>query len=676
MQRPMPQKGKAFLVFEVRFLFDRYHGLEWPPSSRRFFLALISALYQGKGRRVGIEEGREALRLLERNPPVIHAQPLSKGSDYTIFVPNNNLAPGSQRGSTNKPSFNIKSPKTSKPLSTYVVTEPLSYCWELEPDDYTAADILCRLSKEVAVFGLGIDAVVVCGQITDYDRTLKMSTRYIPDEHNGDLTIQTPVKGLLENAEEREKGMRNRMKGNFFTKPMAITKFKEQRYRKDNLTSSLVGFMLRHIPSDQNTSMQKNIISDEAAKEAIERITALKNAVVGAEMTQSIKTILLPSIGGKHADAKIRRVAFLTSHDLTESLERLDGQTFKMGIDTYQLELLPPDDRVVRAYRRKTRFFASVTPIKLSPPGSTSEDILHSVIRAIRSEKIDAKLTFLSYRREPYWGTRPSSAPVENRYVELEFETSVAGPLIIGKEQERGCGLLAPKTVSDVAYFQVLGERVPVSMTVAVGDAMKRTAMSQIERLQNHPPTAPEDNRYFWLPVDSDQDGFIDHIAVYVTGGFDHLTMSALGRISKICDGQSLKIDMRLVEFSSRIEIVDKCPMFGKHKAWRAATPYFMPWHIKKGSTRDAQLAKECKKMYGKRYEKMNLQVSVRDSAIRISNRTIPTNLFWSKHGNQSPIRNTGEAVVLEFNREIQGPLALGFGRHFGLGLFIPDNDP
>ena len=615
-----------------------------------------------------------------KGPPEIYAPRENAGCRYTIFVPNNDMdIISSQYGSGKPLSKKPESLKTSKPLLPYITDGPVHYFWEIGPGDHEDADILCRLSKEVPVLGLGIDPVAVHGQVADRRLEPEALIRYIPDERDGGLTIQVPAPGLLGNAEERHRGSRRRLEGGSFVKPADITRWKEQRYRRDSLDSSLTGFMVRYVPSDQNPSSRKSILPDSIAPEVIKKIAALKDASVSPETARNIKTILLPSIGGPYADAKIRRVAFMGSGGATESLERLDGSLFKIGEDMYQLERLPEDDPVLRAYLRRSRFFASVTPVKLNPEGQTKENFLRNTLRALESEGVDAAVTFLNYQNTPYWGTRPEDARAQDgRYVELEFESGVNGPLMIGDEQGRGYGLFAPRSVPDVAYFRVLGRHVPVSMTVAVGDTMRRAAMAKIGRVCRSVPTAisghnrdgsplNRDHRHaFWLPFDSDQDGLIDHIAVYVPDGFDHVTRNALGRISRVYDSKDLDMNVRLVGFYTRKQIADQCPLFGKHRIWRAATPYFMPWHAKKGFQRDAQLKKECSKRGYK-------EVLIKDSMIRAAARFIPAKLFQRTHGHQSPISEIGETVTLGFDREVRGPVALGFGCHFGLGMFVPE---
>ena len=83
-----------FLLFSIRFLDDRYHGLtdngekaEWPPSPFRVFLALVA----GNARGPKLSESiRSALRWLESlDPPDIIAPQAQQGRVSLTYVLNN-----------------------------------------------------------------------------------------------------------------------------------------------------------------------------------------------------------------------------------------------------------------------------------------------------------------------------------------------------------------------------------------------------------------------------------------------------------------------------------------------------------------------------------------------------------------------------------------------------------
>lgn len=698
--QPKPQKDRTLLTMNVNFLLGRYHGSEWPPSPRRLFLALVSALYTGGGRRVDISVGKRSLRLLERKPPVIHAPRESNGCRYKIFVPNNdmdmsNLMNTAKKASGRKP----ESLKTGKLLAPRNVDGPVCYSWEIDSGDRDDAVVLCRLAKEVPVLGLGIDPVAAYGRIADRPSIPGGLSHYVPDRQNGKLLIQVPSAGLLESAVERHKEYRNRLKGDQYTKPREITGWSEQGYRMENVGDALVGFRVNRVEASQGQFVQKRmVVPDGLAPALMAKMGHLKDACMIGQISEngapgdqdlrpkgmratdqalSVKTALLPSIGNKYADVMARRVAFIAPPGLVGPLERLDGETFEIDGGTYRLEKLPENDPVLNAYGSRSRFFAAVTPVRIGQEEEAGEEPLKAILREV-AEKVDQPVTFANLQNEPYFGTRPRDAGGPTGvFVELEFASKVAGPFMIGSDQGSGYGLFAPKRVPGVAYFRVLGKRMPISAAVAVGDVMRRAVLSRLGRssrqvdpaMSGHEadgrPLRQNHDHAFWLPSDSDLDGLIDHVAVYLGGGFDHATRSALAGITRVCDGMDLDMRLQFEGFFSRKNIGKKCPLFGSGTEWVSATPYFMPWHAKKNFQRDDQLKRECAK-------RQRRVASISSYTIQAAGRPVRPSVFKSSRGNRRPINGVGEALSIKFDKKVMGPVTLGFGCHFGLGTFVP----
>lgn len=653
---------RTSLVLSVRFLHGRYHGSEWPPSPRRLFLALVYALYMGRGRVVGISEGEKALQSLEgMEPPDIYAPRMERGCRYTIFVPNND------RDIPKKP----EKLKTSKILSPYIADEPVLYSWRIGLDNQDDAKVLCRLAKGIPALGLGIDPVATHGQVTEEPTVQDRLLRYVPNDQGKSL-IQVPVTGLLANAKRRHETFRTRLEDGRYTKPAEITNSRPQGYSTKISKIVLTAFRINRIEEGSMAPVQKGIIPGSMAPNLIREVERIKDGLVGVDNARRVRTALLPSIGGKHADAMIRRIAFLAPPGMSDTVEKIDGRMLNVGANTYQLEALGTDDPVLRTYKQSSRFFASVTPVKMRQVRGTQAPI---ILSGMLENETGNAVTYIRINNEAHWGTK-NVIGQNGAFAELEFESRVSGPIIVGDGQEQGYGLLVPMTVPDVAYFRILGRSVPVLMALAVGSAMRRAALSKIRRSHALVPTSisghesdggplrRNHDHAFWLPLDSNRDGLIDHIAVYMAGGLDHITKKTLGKITRVYDGSGVNLNVRLVDFFVKRDMKD-CTLFGSGTKWVSATPYFMPWHVKKGFGLEAQLKKECEiRKYG--------NVSIAHHEIKVDGRNIPKTLFVSRYGEREPISKTGETVELEFKRDIRGPIALGFGCHFGLGMFVP----
>src|ERR1700678_3506039 len=95
MRRRNP-RGRSSMALNldltIRFLTDRYHGGDWPPSPARLFQALVAGAKAGPANASWEARHQSALEWLEQRPnPEIFARPTVEGQKYTLFVPNNSL---------------------------------------------------------------------------------------------------------------------------------------------------------------------------------------------------------------------------------------------------------------------------------------------------------------------------------------------------------------------------------------------------------------------------------------------------------------------------------------------------------------------------------------------------------------------------------------------------------
>ena len=77
------------LCISVKFLAQRYHGEEWPPSPARLFQAFVAGANTGC-RVLDGSSSHEALKWFEElSPPEIIASDATAGSSYRAYTPNN-----------------------------------------------------------------------------------------------------------------------------------------------------------------------------------------------------------------------------------------------------------------------------------------------------------------------------------------------------------------------------------------------------------------------------------------------------------------------------------------------------------------------------------------------------------------------------------------------------------
>ena len=101
--------------------------------------------------------------------------------------------------------------------------------------------------------------------------------------------------------------------------------------------------------------------------------------------------------------------------------------------------------------------------------------------------------------------------------------------------------------------------------------------------------------------------------------------------------------------------------LFGSAHTWTSITPYVGPWHQKPRLPQPDMLRREC----GLRGLPPLAEVVPLDGGARIR-----PEVRWRWRGSTPPGPGTGALWRLVFDAPVGGPLALGYGCHFGLGLF------
>jgi CRISPR-associated protein Csb2 len=118
----------------------------------------------------------------------------------------------------------------------------------------------------------------------------------------------------------------------------------------------------------------------------------------------------------------------------------------------------------------------------------------------------------------------------------------------------------------------------------------------------------------------------------------------------------------------------------GSSTLWRTVTPYLHPWHLKKPQSRtpesihEAVLGQLRKEWSGRGLDLPAIEDFVELPDVSFEGRKLKSLVFRRfrrKKGLIQPDR-VGRFLELRFSTPVQGPLALGFGCHFGMGLFRP----
>lgn len=232
-----------------------------------------------------------------------------------------------------------------------------------------------------------------------------------------------------------------------------------------------------------------------------------------------------------------------------------------------------------------------------------------------------------------------------------------------------------PPGLTTVRYL-VVGKPLPrVEDSVRIGELLRMAVMSQAKRemgednipavLSGH--ELPSGNRHrhaFYLPWDANGDGHIDRLLLHVPAGLAARERRAVENLRRLWSRDSG--EWRLV-----LEDIGDANVGGlltsPSAEWRSMTPYLHPWHTKKTLTIEDQIRRECRERGLP--EPIELESIERISVGRQMRRPIHFHRFRSKRGLVQPDRH-GSFWHLVFPEPISGPIALGYGCHFGLGLF------
>lgn len=249
-----------------------------------------------------------------------------------------------------------------------------------------------------------------------------------------------------------------------------------------------------------------------------------------------------------------------------------------------------------------------------------------------------------------------------------------------------------------VARFVLAGRPRPnIFDTVKIAETMRLATMAKWRgetppayisgRNDDGPLRDAQHTHAFWLPEDADGDGNIDHIVVFTQHGFCATSRAKLGELTKLWiehgapddDGERGRKEWRLAleGFGRPQDFAEECRILTAAVSWRSATPYlrarFGPATIEETKS---QILRELKLRGYPAPDSVEVGDLARPQIDLCKNQPpVPAIKFRrtrSRRGLNQP-DTLGCSVRILFPSPVEGPLALGFGAHFGLGLFIPN---
>ena len=268
---------------------------------------------------------------------------------------------------------------------------------------------------------------------------------------------------------------------------------------------------------------------------------------------------------------------------------------------------------------------------------------------------------------------------------------------------------LSPEPTSPkVARFLLAGRPRPrVEDTIRIGELMRLAALSRFgwqesngRRIPNAPSqisgrdsegnrlNSPSHDHAFWLPEDADSDGLIDHVSVFIARGINRNVQINLDRITRLwtapkdpaegsesVNARAMEWRLALEGFGQPADFAGEAKIFGTSANWLSATPFLASGHLKRagyaGEIRRLLKRRGIDARYGFNVSDISVTEQAEISVGGVGRRAIQFHRFRSRGGERQPDA-AGAMLEITFPNPIDGPLSLGFGSHFGLGLFVP----
>jgi len=217
-----------------------------------------------------------------------------------------------------------------------------------------------------------------------------------------------------------------------------------------------------------------------------------------------------------------------------------------------------------------------------------------------------------------------------------------------------------------------------LSRAISIGTLARKAVMSQCRQifgasslppvLSGHGLPSGQPHRHiFFLPEDADCDGLIDHVNVYLPARFDNATLRALVNLEGLWDGPRGEWRVAQVWVARPGEALGS--LVAKSRVFTSATPFLAPRHIKRNFGVPDQIRWQCREMGWPEPQNIDSVNALAGSGTRLH----PSDFDWHRPGSfNAPPDKRGSFWRLTFGTPQTGPLALGHGCHFGLGLFRP----
>lgn len=205
-----------------------------------------------------------------------------------------------------------------------------------------------------------------------------------------------------------------------------------------------------------------------------------------------------------------------------------------------------------------------------------------------------------------------------------------------------------------------------------------------------------QDHQHVWYLPEVNQRGEITHVGVYCRQPFSEDAIAALQRLTRIWGRRGYDLQLLLVAFGLAEDYGTepggdnrgRCRLVGRSQRWRSLTPMVLPRHPRV-SRRGVPKVDEATGLQvdgpewqvrwllgklGLPHEQADLRVRLLSDAEVSGSGRVSAGRYQLRRrlGKGARGSNKGYWFELAFEHPLSGPIALGYGAHFGLGVFEP----
>lgn len=340
------------------------------------------------------------------------------------------------------------------------------------------------------------------------------------------------------------------------------------------------------------------------------------------------------------------------------------------------------------------------------------EAACRALVQAVRHAGIDSQVEEVKLQREPFEakGRRVEDFAPGTRFqkerlwhAEMTFSDPIAAPVVVGCGRFLGLGLMAPApraTTSRmttmllaISSFDERSALPSIDDTLPLAELFHRAIVGRVAKGQRvhcpeltgkdeHGRPLREGHRHAHvLPVDLDGDRRLDHILVYAPMGLGDAAQRAIRTLRRTWTKGGVGDLQVALAGSGDIDMLRSLPApldqrvagllgpRGGSRSWVSASPFVPPRFLKPrgANTLIGQVNAELASRGLPPVEQLDeLPRNAETLALRHFARR------RQRSGAPPPV-DVGYALRLRFAEPIAGPLTLGYGSHFGLGMFIAE---